>query len=579
MKLVDALTIVRKNSTSNGPAFRVYLATGFNPLHLTTLLTAELAQHTPMCRIEMRTGLYGDILGNLERLAKAAVETAIVVIEWSDIDPRLGIRSLGSWAPSALSDILSNAHSMRVRIKDALETAGRSVPLVVCPPLLELPPVAYTPTWQASTFDLELRSCVDSLALEVAQSRNIRVFNPKLLSGNACSASRFDIKSDLLTGFPYSVEYAGALAEILGRLVANPPGFKGIITDLDNTLWRGVLGEVGMAGLSWDLDHNSHMHGAYQQMLHALAETGVLIAAASKNDRTLVEQALQNKDLLVTPDAMFPVEAHWGSKAQSIARILKVWNIAAASVVFIDDSPMELAEAQAAHPQLECILFPTKNDEGIYNLLLHLRDLFGKDTVLAEDSIRSQSIRRSYRVRQDGQQSAFATDAFLEQAEAKLDISFAKDPLDPRPLELVNKTNQFTLNGVRHTAVSWRDYLQTTATFMAVVSYKDKYGPLGRIAVIAGSHAKTKLHINTWVMSCRAFSRRIEYRCLYELMLKYGADEVVFDFVSTDRNGPMQEFLAGLLCQQPFLGCQLSRAQFLAKVPRGVLQICEVANG
>ena len=43
-----------------------------------------------------------------------------------------------------------------------------------------------------------------------------------------------------------------------------------------------------------------------------------------------------------------------------------------------------------------------------------------------------------------------------------------------------------------------------------VVSYRDKFGPLGKIAVLQGVKNGDAARIETWVMSCRAFARRIE---------------------------------------------------------------------
>src|SRR5437899_13061782 len=125
------------------------------------------------------------------------------------------------------------------------------------------------------------------------------------------------------------------MAELLSRLVQNRTPKKGLITDLDDTLWKGLLGEVCPEEVSWDLDHRSHMHGLYQQLLQALSAAGVLIGVASKNDSSLVEKAFQREDLILSRDAIFPMEAHWGPKSESVARILKTWNVAADAVVFI----------------------------------------------------------------------------------------------------------------------------------------------------------------------------------------------------------------------------------------------------
>jgi predicted enzyme involved in methoxymalonyl-ACP biosynthesis len=107
---------------------------------------------------------------------------------------------------------------------------------------------------------------------------------------------RFDVKAEITTGFPYSLEHASRLAESLAELIQDSPPKKGVITDLDDTLWAGILGEIGVDRISWDMASHAHMHGLYQQFLGSLASAGVLLAAASKNDRASVEQALDRSD-------------------------------------------------------------------------------------------------------------------------------------------------------------------------------------------------------------------------------------------------------------------------------------------
>jgi FkbH-like protein len=147
---------------------------------------------------------------------------------------------------------------------------------------------------------------------------------------------------------------------------------------------------------------------------------------------------------------------------------------------------------------------------------------------------------------------------FLEQLDADISFSFSKSPLDPRALELVNKTNQFNLNGKRYTEAYWNRYLRDPASFLMLVSYRDKFGPLGKIAVIIGRREK-KLNIDAWVMSCRAFSRGIEYRCLEELFRKFDVEEIELDYSRTDRNMPLTDFLTELLGTAPSPKCAISR--------------------
>jgi len=303
------------------------------------------------------------------------------------------------------------------------------------------------------------------------------------------------------------------------------------------------------------------MHGMYQRLLRSLAESGVLIAIASKNNPPVVLDAFRRDDLLLPADWVFPMEIHWEPKSESIARILSAWNISADSVVFVDDSVREVEEVQQAFPDLQCIKFPCGDDQAIYELLEKLRDLFGKPRISVEDGIRLQTIRngQSHRVRTDA--VYHGTGQSFEQIGGTITFEFSKDPPDPRALELINKTNQFNLNGNRYTEGAWLNYIHHPETFLAVVSYRDRFGSLGKIAVLTGHSAENTLFVNNWAMSCRAFGRRIEDKCLDQLFERYGPTEIVFDFLPTLKNSPIADFFS----------------QFLATVPKGSFRLCEQA--
>jgi predicted enzyme involved in methoxymalonyl-ACP biosynthesis len=68
-------------------------------------------------------------------------------------------------------------------------------------------------------------------------------------------------------------------------------------------------------------------------------------------------------------------------------------------------------------------------------------------------------------------------------------------------------------------------------------------------------------------MSCRAFSRRIEHKCLDYLFEKFAVESISFNFQPTERNRPLQEFLASLLETEPASGCTLARETFVRNRP------------
>ena len=367
--------------------------------------------------------------------------------------------------------------------------------------------------------------------------------------------SSFDLKSHLHTGLPYTTLHADRVASQLALALVPPAPKKGIISDLDDTLWNGIAGEIGPENVSWDIASHSHLHGLYQKLLASLSEHGTLVGIASKNDPKVVARVFEREDLLLRPEQVFPLEVNWNAKSGSVSRILETWNIAADSVIFVDDSPMELAEVAAAHPGIECVLFPKNDYAAGLAMLRQLRDACGKERVSSDDALRLESIRQgaAFRV----QAAAAATpESFLAQAEAVVTFDFGC-AAEPRVLELVNKTNQFNLNGRRYSEADWRNLTSQPDAVVVSVSYEDKFGPLGTIAVVAGAVHGKRLAIETWVMSCRAFARRIEQQTLKMLFESTGAEEVDFDFVPTAKNGPLQEFFAAVTGEQPTSGVPL----------------------
>ena len=121
--------------------------------------------------------------------------------------------------------------------------------------------------------------------------------------------------------------------------------------------------------------------------------------------------------------------------------------------------------------------------------------------------------------------------------------------------------------------------MKDPASVLLVVSYKDKYGPLGKIAVLAGRLVGSTLFVDVWVMSCRAFSRRIEHRCMEELFERFALDDMTFNFTPTPKNGPLREFLAEILGQEPALQSRLSRALFFERRQDTFHRVMELTNG
>lgn len=567
MKLIEALKITQVPLPDGSGRLRLLLVCGFTPLHLQTFLLANLRLRLPGVQSEIRTGTFGDLIGSIESLKQSDADVLAVTLEWSDLDPRLGIRRLGGWRPEQLSDIAASAVLAAGRLRRALEVVALNTTTIVSLPTLPLPPAFATRPLQNAPQELQLIRVIAQLAESLSGCAGIRVVSSQTLAEISAPADRYDIKSDLLTGFPYTLGHASAMGEQFARLVENRLPLKGLITDLDDTVWSGIVGEDGVDGISWNLDGHSQMHGVYQQFLSSLAAAGTLLGVASKNEGGLVQQAFERPDLLLSKEDVFPFEVHWSSKAESVRRILIAWNIASDAVVFIDDSSAEVAEVQAAFPEMTCRVFPKNDPVAIWKMLNELRDLFGKSVVTQEDLLRLRSIRNAETWRNEGGATQSPSDEFLRSAEARISFDCGRTA-DIRAFELVNKTNQFNLNGKRYSESEWREFLANPSAFLLTAAYEDKFGALGKIAVLMGTRQGNQIHLQAWVMSCRAFSRRIEHQCLRFLFGELGVDRITFEYAPTPRNGPFQDFLKSVAVSSLESPVNLTKKSFFAELPQ-----------
>lgn len=566
MTLRDALRAAAAPAT--GTPYPLQLCCGFEPLHLVTFCRAHLANRLRGASpadsrpVTVRTGLFGDLTGNVQKaLASPAAEPVAVILEWADLDPRLGVRE--GYRPQLdddISDILATAAERLTNLSQQLASAATGRRIVVAPMAASLPPWLPGLTGQTPVWELQLRQLVANFLSHCA-SAGVRIAAPEFIP------AAYDFRSHLQNGFPYSVPYTNALASALAALLLPPLPAKGLITDLDGTLWAGIVGDDGPENVHWSLEQHARLHGVYQQLLAGLAAQGVLLGVASKNDPEPVAQALRRPDLLLPAEALFPVEIHWGPKSESIRRIAAAWNVDPSSLVFIDDNELELAEVREALPAVTCLLFPAGNPAGVWTLLDTVRGLFARETATAEDRLRSSSLRATAALHSP--ETTRDPEALLASLEAHVTVSFLRDPFDPRALELLNKTNQFNLNGRRWEESAFRAFLQEPDSVLAVVNYQDRFGALGKIAVAAGFLTPDRrLRLHSWVMSCRAFSRRIEFltlRCLFEHL---AVSSIEFDWNPTPRNGPLREALTPLcgdLSQPGWL--TLSQEHFAATCP------------
>jgi len=198
-------------------------------------------------------------------------------------------------------------------------------------------------------------------------------------------------------------------------------------------------------------------------------------------------------------------------------------------------------------------------------MLCAVRELTHKESISPEDVLRLESIRNSGAMAEE--ERTTSPEEFLKGLHSRVTISFDNTGKDGRALELVNKTNQFNINGNRFDAADWKRRHSADGAFTMIAEYVDKFGPLGKIGVMFGRLERNECIIDGWVLSCRAFSRRVEYAMLKSAIDTFDAKNVVVNFLETDKNKPSREFLLSL--DLPLInGISIESGKILSALPQ-----------
>ncbi|WP_119417824.1 HAD-IIIC family phosphatase [Desertibaculum subflavum] len=350
----------------------------------------------------------------------------------------------------------------------------------------------------------------------------------------------FALTPYLASGFPIASQSIFRVAEALVETALAPDAEpkKLLVTDLDNTLWRGLVAEDGLDTLAFGPEGTGYRHYLYQVALLRLKSAGVVLAAASRNDPRDVAAALSPGRMPISRDDLVAVEAGYGAKSAMVRDLVARLNLGLDAVVFVDDNPVELAEVGAALPAVTTLAFPAAED-ALPAFLERLAELFRRDHVTAEDLARTELYRRMAESSPAGTTSgAGNVEDFLRGLEMRLAIRDASQGDRTRAVQLINKTNQFNLNGRRFDDAAVATVLQAGGRLLTA-KLDDRSGSHGEIlACLIGADGI----VEALVLSCRVFQRRVEHAFLVWLLEQPGAPRAL-RFAATDRNEPLRQFL------------------------------------
>jgi len=363
------------------------------------------------------------------------------------------------------------------------------------------------------------------------------------LAGRRAHDPKLWLMSKMAFGLEVLQEAAADLKAALRGLAGQAK--KLIVLDLDDTLWGGIVGEGGTAGIT--LGGHSPTGEAFvefQRALKALTQRGILLAIVSKNDEAVALEAIDQHPAMVLRRADFAGwRVNWQDKAQNIVELVEALNLGLEAVVFIDDNPAERARVRAALPQVTVPEWPA--DKLHYaRALLEARD-FDTPALTAEDARRTK-MYQSEQQRQALRQQVASLDDWLASLELVIQVEALNEVNLVRATQLLNKTNQLNLATRRLGEAEFWDWAHSPGQAVWTFDVSDRFGRYGLTGLASLTTAGGAASLTDFVLSCRVMGRGVEQAILHvitEQASARGCADLTAFFQPTERNHPCRELL------------------------------------
>ncbi len=355
-----------------------------------------------------------------------------------------------------------------------------------------------------------------------------------------------DSGTEVLMRAPYSPRLYQELGIALVRLIRaeRRAPVKVVAVDCDNTLWGGVVGEVGLEGIQLGPDGAGRAFQLFQHQLKRFKDRGLLLVVVSKNEERDVRNVFeQHPGMILRPDDIAAWRVNWNLKSQNLRELADELNLGINAFVLLDDDPAVRLEVQTSLPDVHVV--PLPKDPAAYGETLNRLWLFDGIQTTAVDAARTRMMHEESR-RQSARKSTASLTAFLASLELRVEMAPPTEYEWPRVAQLTQRTNQFNLSLKRRTLEEVKAL--EPELFVYVLKAADRFGDYGLVGVgmFRESEQAGAWEIDTLLMSCRALGRGVEDAFLYgiaDMAAQAGVSSLVARFVAGPRNGQVRDFL------------------------------------
>jgi FkbH-like protein len=211
----------------------------------------------------------------------------------------------------------------------------------------------------------------------------------------------------------------------------------------------------------------------------------------------------EHSEMIFKEEHIACFQVNWDNKPENIMKIAKTLNIGWDSIVFVDDSPIEIEAIKAMLPEVTAILYER-------DMAYEQFSCFNLKSNVNVSNIEKRN--ETYHTNQSREVFQSQYDSYADYIAAlgiKMDVHEAIPIEFSRISELTQRTNKCT-NGKRYTVAE----IKMRSTFNDVklysLSVSDRFSDLGLVGALEVEGDTVTL----FSLSCRALGREIEYKML-----------------------------------------------------------------
>jgi FkbH-like protein len=385
---------------------------------------------------------------------------------------------------------------------------------------------------------------------ELGYEKNFHILNSSKWIESCGTTKAYNPKLWYLMKCPFSNDFFNEAISDITNLHASIKGLakKLLVLDLDNTLWGGIVGEVGWKKLRiGGHDYLGEAFLDFQLKIKALKDQGIILALASKNEKKTAVDAINNHpEMVLSMNDFATYRINWEDKAKNISEMVNELNLGLQSVVFFDDSSFERERVRAILPEVFVPDLP--KDPTEYSNFISKLHCFDSSFITNEDKLRSDLYKSEFkRIKLKNKYKSLS--GWIDTLNLEVLIENITSKNSPRTLQLINKTNQMNLSTRRLTEKEFNNWVKKKNNFMWTIRAKDKFGDYGIIGILSITIKDKMAYMVDFIFSCRIVGRFIEdsaIQFLKEFARKHSLKKINGLYKKTKKNVLIYKFLQRL---------------------------------